>query len=142
MIDRERRREVLAKYRPERTWLGEPMLGGWYTEEEIEAAVEAIRSSMDWLTGFGWPDDPTVVRFEREFAEYCGTEYCISINGAGTGLDMAVRCLGLEPGDEVIVPAINFVASSLAVIGQGGRWSSARWTPRPSVRTRRMWRGG
>jgi len=121
MIDRERRREVLAKYRPERTWLGEPMLGGWYTEEEIEAAVEAIRSSMDWLTGFGWPDDPTVVRFEREFAEYCGTEYCISINGAGTGLDMAVRCLGLEPGDEVIVPAINFVASSLAVIGQGGK---------------------
>src|SRR5204863_5925798 len=43
-------------------------------------------------------------------------------NCAGTGLDMAMMCLDLEPGDEVICPAVNFKAAPLSIIGQRGRW--------------------
>ena len=120
MIERERRKEILARGKPGVAWPGEPLLGGWYTEEEIDVVVKTIRESMDWKVGFGFICDE-IVNFEKAFAAHCGTADCVSINGAGTGLDMAMMCLDLEPGDEVIVPAINFKASALSVIGQGGQ---------------------
>ena len=120
MIEPERRREILARERDTIYSKGEPLLGGYYTEEEIEAAVSTIRASMDPSVGFGF-DVEEIREFERAFADYCGTKHAIAINGAGTGLDMAMAALDLEPGDEVIVPAINFKAAALSVIGQGGR---------------------
>jgi len=74
---------------------------------------------MNLEVGFGFICEE-IEQFEAAFADYCDTADCVSINGAGTGLDMAMMCLGLEPGDEVIVPAINFKASAMSVIGQGG----------------------
>jgi perosamine synthetase len=53
-------------------WQSEPMLGSDYGEEEIEAAVAAIRSSMDPSVGFGFICDE-IEQFEREFAAYCPT---------------------------------------------------------------------
>jgi perosamine synthetase len=120
MLDKAQREEALKRPRPERVWPGEPLLGGWYTEEEVEAAVRAIRESMDWTIGFGFMTRE-FEEFEGAFARYCGTADSVTINGAGTGLDMAMMCLDLEPGDEVICPAINFKAAHLAIIGQGGR---------------------
>ena len=46
MIDAARRRDILGRGRPDPPWAGEPMLGSVYGEEEIEAAVAAIRDSM------------------------------------------------------------------------------------------------
>ncbi|NOY82781.1 MAG: DegT/DnrJ/EryC1/StrS family aminotransferase [Kiritimatiellaeota bacterium] len=120
MIETSRRREILAGERSTLYSFGEPLLGGTYTEEEIEAVVKTIRASMDPSVGFGFNVDE-ILNFEREFAEFCGVRHAISINGAGTGLDMAMMALNLEPGDEVIVPAINFKAAALSVIGQGGK---------------------
>ena len=120
-MDANHRKRILARGRPGPYWPAEPMLGGWYTEEEVEAATKAIRESMDPTTvGFGFICTE-IVEFEEAFAEYCGAGEAISINGAGTGLDMAMMCLDLEPGDEVIVPAINFRAAAQAVIGQRGQ---------------------
>lgn len=120
MIDAKRRKEIL-KRKPSTIFLhGEPLLGSYYTEEEIDAVVKAIRDSMDPAVGFGFICDE-ILNFERAFADYCGTKHCITVNGAGTGLDMAMMALKLEPGDEVIVPAINFKAAALSVIGQGGK---------------------
>jgi len=121
-----RRKEILARGRPGPKWPGEPLLGGWYTEEEIETATRAIRDSMDPAVGFGFICEE-IEEFEAAFADYCGTACAVSINGAGTGLDMAMMCLDLEPGDEVIVPAINFRAAAMAVVGQGGQvvWCEA-----------------
>ena len=59
--------------------------------------------------------------FEKAFAEYCGTEYCI---GCGNGLDaltLALKALGIGEGDEVIVPADTFIATALAVIYAGAK---------------------
>jgi dTDP-4-amino-4,6-dideoxygalactose transaminase len=100
-------------------WPREPALGGWYTEEEIEAATAAVEESTDWRVGFR--SKSREILFEDAFAAYTGTQYAIAYNGAGTALDMVVRCLDLEPGDEVISCAINFVGTHLAVIGTGGR---------------------
>jgi dTDP-4-amino-4,6-dideoxygalactose transaminase len=57
--------------------------------------------------------------FEQEFAAYCGTKYCV---GTASGLDavcLALRALGIGPGDEVLVPANTFIATALAVSRAG-----------------------
>ncbi|MEW6354935.1 MAG: DegT/DnrJ/EryC1/StrS family aminotransferase [Planctomycetota bacterium] len=120
MIAKKRRKEILSQGKPDVTWPGEPLLGGYYGKEEIDVVVKTIRESMDWKVGFGFIC-PEITNFEKAFAEYCGTADSVSINGAGTGLDMAMMCLDLKRGDEVIVPAINFKASAMSVAGQGGQ---------------------
>ena len=53
--------------------------------------------------------------FEKAFAEYCGTEYCV---GCGNGLDalmLSLRTLGVGAGDEVLVPSNTYIATALAV---------------------------
>ena len=83
-----------------------------YREELILAATNVIDSG--WYIRGG-----EVKAFEKEFAEYCGTKYCI---GVANGLDAltlifrAYMALGkLKEGDEVIVPANTYIASILAV---------------------------
>jgi dTDP-4-amino-4,6-dideoxygalactose transaminase len=123
MLDPQIRKDILSQGKPEPKdvpWWGEPNLGGWYTEAEVDAAVRAIRESMHWTVGFG-PNAKIIEEFEDAFAEYCGARYAIAINSCGTGLDMAMMCLDLEPGDEVISPAINYKAAHLAIIGQSGK---------------------
>ena len=117
-MDKASREEALKKVHPKVVWRGEPPLGGWYTEEEIEAAVKAIRDSMDWRVGFYGRE---IEEFEAAFAEYVGTEYAVAINGAGTGLDISMMCLDIEPGDEVISCTINFPGTHVAIIGQGAK---------------------
>ena len=120
MIEKTRRQEILKHGKPDPPWRGEPLLGSSYGEEEVEAAVQSIRRAMDVSKGFGFSAEE-IVGFENAFAKYVGTKYAIAINSAGPGLDMVMRFLKLEPGDEVIVPAINFMAAPLAVMGAGGQ---------------------
>ena len=128
-MNEKQRRDILKQHKPQRPFPAEPYLGGWYTEEEIEAAVKAIRDSMDWRTGFGFIVDE-IVEFEQTFARYCGTAFAISLSTASVGLDMAMACLDLEPDDEVICPAVNFKAAPLAVLGQGARLVFCEIDPR------------
>lgn len=114
----ETRRKILRQ-KPDRPYPAEPQLGAWYTEAEIDATVKAIRDSMDYRVGFGFIVDE-IVDFENAFAQYCGTEFAVSLVTASVGLDIAMMCLDLRPGDEIITPALNFKACSLAIIGQGG----------------------
>jgi perosamine synthetase len=118
-MDQAKRQKVLAG-RLSREWQAEPMLGGWYTEEEIDAVVKAVRACMDPAVGFGFFCDE-ILELEQKFAEYIGTRYALSVTSAGTGLDAAVRALDLEPEDEVIVPAMNFRAAPYAVLGAGAK---------------------
>ena len=129
MIDRSERQRIFAQGRPKTLWEGEPWLGSIYGEEEIEAVVEAMRDSEDFSRGFRF-SETYIGEFERRFAAYCGTKHCVALNSAGPGLDMAMRYLNLQPGDEVIVPAINFVAAPLAVVGAGGQIVWAEVDPR------------
>ncbi len=125
MIDAVKRKIILSKGKPEPKdvpWWGEPNFGGWYTEAEIDAVVKAIRSSMHWSEGFGHGgSSKKIEEFENAFADYCGAKHAIAITSCGVGLDIAMMCLDLEPGDEVITPAINYKASQMAILGQRGK---------------------
>jgi perosamine synthetase len=120
MIGKAERDRILRDGRTRIAWEGEPMLGATYGEEEVEAAVSAIRDSMTISRGFGFSCE-TIQAFEKAFADYAGVKHGIAVNSAGPGLDMMMRYLDLQPGDEVIVPAINFMAAPLSVVGAGGQ---------------------
>ncbi|MEU8729347.1 DegT/DnrJ/EryC1/StrS family aminotransferase [Streptomyces tendae] len=96
----------------------DPALGAWYTDEEIEAAMDAIKESVDWRVGFRAKDRE--IAFEDAFAGYTGASYAVAYNGAGSALDMVLHCLNLQPGDEVVSCGINFVGTHVSVLGQGG----------------------
>ncbi|MFE7497567.1 DegT/DnrJ/EryC1/StrS family aminotransferase [Streptomyces albidoflavus] len=96
----------------------DPALGAWYSEEELEAAMEAIRESMDWRVGFRAKHRE--IEFEDAFARYIGAKHAVAYNGAGTALDMVLHCLDLQPGDEIISCGINFVGTHVSVLGAGG----------------------
>ncbi|MGI5924496.1 MAG: DegT/DnrJ/EryC1/StrS family aminotransferase [Lentisphaeria bacterium] len=112
--------------RPATTWRSEPLLGSIYGQEEIDAAVAAIREAMDVSKGFGFSASP-IPEFERAFADYTGTADAVAVNSAGPGIDIVMRALNLQPDDEVIVPSINYPAAPLAVLGAGGKvvWGEA-----------------
>jgi dTDP-4-amino-4,6-dideoxygalactose transaminase len=83
-----------------------------------EALLEELAGLVD--TG-AFTNGPQVAEFEEAFAAYCGTLDCV---GTGSGLDalrLALLAAGLEPGDEVVVPAQTFVATYEAVTQAGGR---------------------
>lgn len=104
----------------EKPWRGEPGLGSSYGEEEITAALDAIKSSMRPDQGFGFTSAP-IVEFENAFAAYVGTKHAIAVNSCGPAIDIFMRYMKMEPGDEVIVPSCNFVAAPLSVYGAGGK---------------------
>ena len=57
--------------------------------------------------------------FEREFANYCGTNYCVGVGNGLDGLTLALKAWNIGPGDEVIVPSNTYIATWLAVSNVG-----------------------
>jgi len=84
------------------------------TERDVEAATRVLRSG--WLT-----TGPAVPAFEREFAAAVGAAHCVAVSSCTAALHLAYRTIPLEPGDEVIVPALTFSATAAAAIAAGGR---------------------
>lgn len=76
--------------------------------EEIAAVTRIIKSG--WLT-MGKETE----KFEKEFARYVGAKYAVAVNSATAGLFLSLKALGIEKGDEVVVPSFTF-ASSVSVI--------------------------
>ncbi|MGH3136693.1 MAG: DegT/DnrJ/EryC1/StrS family aminotransferase [Gaiellaceae bacterium] len=84
-------------------------------DEEIEnAAVNVVRSG--W-----WSMGPCVAEFEREFAGMCGVEHAFAVmNGTGA-LHLALLAAGCGPGDEVLLPSLNFVAAANTIAHTGAK---------------------
>ena len=78
-------------------------------EDEIKEVVETLRSG--WLT-----TGAKTKRFEEEFAEYVGAKHAIAVNSGTAALHLALDAIGLERGDEVIVPTTTFAATAEVVI--------------------------
>ena len=76
---------------------------------ELLAVVERIASESAFTLG------PELERFEQNFAAYCGTEHGIGVSSGTAALELALRGLGVGPGDEVIVPTYSFIATAEAV---------------------------
>lgn len=80
---------------------------------EEEAAVLRVLNSK-WLSM-----GPEVQAFESEFAELLGVKYAIAVANATAGLHLAFLALGIGPGNEIIQPTLNFVASANMTISAG-----------------------
>ena len=78
--------------------------GPHYGLDEVQAAVEAMNS--DILT-----QGPYLKLFQEEFARYVGTEYAFGVSSCTGALEIATQLLEIKEGDEVIVPAITFIAT-------------------------------
>ncbi len=79
------------------------------TEDEIASVTAVLRTSQLSL-------GPKLVEFERAIADYVGLPFAIAVNSGTSGLHLCVRALGIEEGDEVIVPSFTFIAAANAVV--------------------------
>ena len=90
--------------------LHEPLFGG----NEKAYLAECIDS------GFVSSVGPFVTRFEKELADFVGAPHAIATVNGSSALHVALVALGVSPGDEVVVPALSFVATASAVVLAGG----------------------
>src|SRR5438552_346361 len=101
---------------PERTV---PFLDLAPSHEGLKA--DLLGAISDLIDTGAFTNGPAVAEFERAFAAYCGTAYCV---GTASGLDalrLGLLAAQIAPGDEVVVPAMTFVATLEAVTQAGGR---------------------
>ncbi len=80
--------------------------------EELDAVAEVIESGMLTM-------GPRVAEFEAELARACDTRHAVAVSSGTAALHLAVLALGLEPGDEVLVPAYTFPATANVVALSG-----------------------
>jgi perosamine synthetase len=85
----------------------------WLDDDDIAAVVAVLRSN--WLT-----TGPKVDEFEQVFAETVGAREAVAVSSGTAALHAAMYAIGIKPGDEVIVPAMTFVATANCVVYQGG----------------------
>ena len=84
------------------------------SETEIQEVAEALRSG--WIT-----TGPRTKEFEKKIAEYVGTEMCVCLNSQTACAEMALRVLGIQPGDEVITSAYTYTASASVIAHLGAK---------------------
>ena len=91
-------------------------ISGWpyFTQEEASAVSSVLLSNkVNYWTGQEGRE------FEREFAEFCGTDYAVALSNGTVALELALKSLGIGSGDEVVVTPRTFLASvsAIAMVG-------------------------
>jgi dTDP-4-amino-4,6-dideoxygalactose transaminase len=87
--------DLRAQYRPLRS--------------EVLSALEEICESSSFVQG------PATLDFETKFAAYCGVDHCVSLNSGTSALYLALRCLDVGPGDEVVTVSMTFIATAWVI---------------------------
>ncbi|MBU4277683.1 MAG: DegT/DnrJ/EryC1/StrS family aminotransferase [Proteobacteria bacterium] len=82
---------------------------------EIDEAIASVIADTAFVGG------PYVAKFEEQFASFIGAPHCVGVGNGTDALAIALQGLGIGPGDEVIVPAMTFIATSEAVTLAGGK---------------------
>jgi dTDP-4-amino-4,6-dideoxygalactose transaminase len=84
-----------------------------FLHDELRAAVTRVLDSERYILG------PEVQAFETEFATYCGVDHAVGVANGTEAITIALRALGVGPGDEVVVPSFTFYASAEAIPATG-----------------------
>lgn len=82
---------------------------------ELDAAIARTLDTCAFCLG------PEVAKFERDFAAYVGMRHCVGFNSGTSALHVAMRLLGIGPGDEVVTTPFTFVATSWAIAYVGAK---------------------
>jgi dTDP-3-amino-3,4,6-trideoxy-alpha-D-glucose transaminase len=77
--------------------------------EELRAAIDRVLDGGQFILG------PEVRAFEEEFASFCGAAHGIGVANGTEAITIALRAMGVGPGDEVVVPSFSFYASAEAI---------------------------
>src|SRR5581483_568225 len=83
--------------------------------DRLMAAAERVLRDGAFILG------PEVEAFESEFAAYLGVEHVVGVANGTDAITIALRAMGVGPGDEVIMPAFTFYASAEAIPPTGAR---------------------
>jgi len=84
-------------------------------KSEIDSAIAHVLENAQFALG------PAVEAFERDFSSYCGTTQTVAVNSGTSALHLALRAVGVGPGDEVITVPFTFVATVAAIEYAGAR---------------------
>ena len=84
-------------------------------KEEVDAAIADVITNTQFILG------PAVEGFERDFASYCGVDYCVGVNSGTSALHLAMLAAGVGEDDEVITVSHTFVATAAAIMYCGAR---------------------
>jgi perosamine synthetase len=90
--------------------VNEPSIG----EREIAYVLDCLRTG--WISSAG----RYIEEFESSWAAYCGRKFGVAVSNGTVALEIAVRCLDLKPGEEVILPSFTIVSCIQAIIYAGG----------------------
>jgi dTDP-4-amino-4,6-dideoxygalactose transaminase len=83
--------------------------------DELREVFERVLDNSTFVLG------PEVLRFEQEFAAYCGTEHCVALNTGTAAIHLALAALSIGPGDEVITVPHTFIATAEAITAVGAK---------------------
>jgi dTDP-3-amino-3,4,6-trideoxy-alpha-D-glucose transaminase len=83
--------------------------------DRLAEAIARVIPTRQFILG------PEVEAFEREFADYLGVKHCIGVANGTDALTIALRALGVGPGDEVVMPSFTFYATAEAAIVAGAK---------------------
>jgi dTDP-4-amino-4,6-dideoxygalactose transaminase len=81
---------------------------------EVRAAIARVLDSGRYILG------PEVAAFEREFAAWLGAKFCVTVANGTDAIELALRAVGVRPGEGVVVPANTVSATIAAVLAAGG----------------------
>ena len=79
-----------------------------YDKKEYDSVKKVMKSG--WLTM-----GPKVKRFENQMAEYLNVPFAIAVSNGTVALDIALKTLGIDSGDEVIIPALTYFSTAASV---------------------------
>lgn len=91
--------------------VNEPLLG----KEELKNIIDCVKSG--WISSKG----SYIKKFEDNFAKFCGLRYGITTTSGTTAIHLALASLGIQKGDEVILPTFTMIATAYAVLYTGAK---------------------
>lgn len=100
-----------------------PWAKPYIDDDEINEVVECMKST--WVTM-----GPRVERFENQACSFLGVKHGIAVNSGTAALDVALKMINIQPCDEVIIPALTYVATANAVLYQHAKPVLADVDPR------------
>jgi perosamine synthetase len=92
-----------------------PVFAPWLAKSARGYILDCLETG--WLSSLG----PYVHRFEKDFSALCGTEHAVAVSSGTAALHLALAAANIGSGDEVIVPALTFIATANAVTYTGAR---------------------
>ncbi len=90
-----------------------PVTKPWITNVEHTLLIEPLNSG--WLV-----QGSMVETFEEQMSGFCRSEWAVAVNSCTAALHLSLLVLEIQPGDEVIIPSLTFIATANAVIHAGG----------------------